>query len=402
VTIVNASARDHARPSSRLATGVQQSGARKIMDLANQIPDAIHLEIGEPDFTAAPHVVRAAVRAIRAGLTQYPPTSGLPALREGLAAKLERVNAITARPDDIVVTNGGGQGLFNALATILDAGDRIALPDPGWPNYLSMAALLGLRVSTYSLLPDNGHHPRPADIEELLRDGCKAVILNSPSNPLGTVTPREVVEAIVELATRYQAWIISDECYDQLYFGIPPTSPAAVDPDADVLSVFSFSKVHAMTGWRIGYVVGTPAVSGLLAKAQEPLVLGVSAPGQHAAIAAVTGPVAYQEHMLGQYRSRRDAVVARFRELGIDVAGPEGAFYLWLDIRDWLDGGDDTGFVLSLLEHEHVAITAGSSFGPSGKGFVRMSLAASQTQLVEATQRLARHLDHVRSAGGPR
>jgi aspartate aminotransferase len=387
---------DHARPSSRLATGVQQSGARKIMDLANRIPDAIHLEIGEPDFTAAPYVVEAAVRAIRAGLTQYPPTSGLPALQEGLADKLGRVNAITARPDDIIVTNGGGQGLFNALATLLDAGDRIALPDPGWPNYRSMAALLGLRVSTYSLPPETGHHPDPAQIEERLREGCKAIVLNSPSNPLGTVTPRGTVEAILALATRYQAWIVSDECYDQLYFDTPPTSPAAIDPDADVLSVFSFSKVHAMTGWRIGYVVGPPAVSGLLAKAQEPLVLGVSAPGQHAAIAAVTGPTTYQEHMVGEYRSRRDAVLARFRERGIDVGGPEGAFYLWLDIRD--APLDDTDFVLSLLEHEHVAITAGSSFGPSGRGFVRMSLAASQAQLVEATERLARHLDQVRSA----
>lgn len=400
MTTMNAEAREHARPSSRLATGVQQSGARQIMDLATRIPDAIHLEIGEPDFTAAPHVVEAAVRAIRAGLTQYPPTSGLPALREGLADKLARVNAITARPDDIIVTNGGGQGLFNALATILDEGDQIALPDPGWPNYRSMAALLGVRVSTYSLRPEDGHHPRPADIEELLRGGCKAVVLNSPSNPLGTVTPRATVESIVALAARYRAWIISDECYDQLYFGTPPTSPAAIDPAADVLSVFSFSKVHAMTGWRIGYVVGPPAVSGLLAKAQEPLVLGVSAPGQHAAIAAVTGPTAYQEHMIGQYRSRRDAVLARFRELGIEVSGPEGAFYLWLDIRE--ASPDDSGFVLSLLEHEQVAITAGSSFGSSGQGFVRMSLAASQTQLVEATQRVARHYHDVRSAGGAR
>jgi len=367
------------------------------MDLANRLPDAIHLEIGEPDFTAAPHVVEAATRSIREGLTRYPPTAGLPELRAAAAAKLARVNGIVVSPDDVVITNGGCQGLFNAFSALLDDGDRIALPDPGWPNYLSMATVLGLRVSSYSLLAENGYHPDPDQIEDLFAHGVRCVVLNSPANPLGTVTPREIVERIVELAARYGAWVVSDECYDEIYFGEAPVSPASIEPSSNVVSIFSMSKTHALTGWRIGYVTGPPTVVPVIAKAQEPLVLGVSAPGQYAALAALSGPTDYQEHMIASYRERRDAVVARFRELGREVAAPEGAFYLWLDIRDI--GVSDTDFVLSLLETEHVATTAGSSFGPSGAGYLRMSLAASMEDLVTATERTVRHLTTTSTGG---
>lgn len=379
-----------ATPSSRLLHGVRQSGARQIMDLASRIPDAIHLEIGEPDFTAAPHVVEAAEKAIRDGLTRYPPTAGVALLREAVTDKLRRINGIDVPADDVIISNGGCQALFNAFSVALDAGERVALPDPGWPNYRSMAAMLGLEVETYALRADRGYHPDPAEIAALLEQGVRCVVLCSPSNPLGTVTPSDIVAEIVALARAHGAWVISDECYDELYFGERPVSPASVDPDADVISVFSFSKTHAMTGWRIGYATGTPEAAALMAKAQEPLVLGVSAPGQYGALAAVTGGDAYQQHMLAQYRLRRDAVVTRFVENGHAVVPPEGAFYLWLDVSS--AGVPDTEVAMTLLETEHVAATAGSSFGPAGTGYLRMSLAASADDLVEASDRIVRHL----------
>lgn len=383
-------ARIRATPSSRLLHGVRQSGARQIMDLAARIPDAIHLEIGEPDFTAAPYVVEAAERAIRDGLTRYPPTAGIASLREAVTDKLRRVNGIDVPADDVIISNGGCQGLFNAFSVALDAGEKVALPDPGWPNYRSMAAMLGLEVVTYALRADRGHHPDPADIAALLEQGARCVVLCSPSNPLGTVTPAHVVAEIVALAKAHGAWIISDECYDELFFGDPPVSPASLDPEADVISVFSFSKTHAMTGWRVGYATGTPVAAALMAKAQEPLVLGVTAPGQYGALAALTGGDAYQQDMLAQYRSRRDAVATRFAENGHAVVPPEGAFYLWLDVSS--TGVPDTDVVMTLLESEHVAATAGSSFGPAGAGYLRMSLAASTAELVEASDRIVRHL----------
>ena len=377
--------------SARLRNGVRPSGARQIMDKAWGIPDAIHLEIGEPDFTAAPDVVEAAERAIRAGRTGYPPTAGLPDLREALTGKLRTVNGITASAQQVVVTNGGCQGLFNVLGVLLDVGDTVALPDPGWPNYRSMAGILGLEVRSYTLGPATSHLPDPGERELLAQQGCRAIVLNSPANPLGTVTPVEIVDAILEIARRYDMWVVSDECYDELYFDAVPSSPAARDPEGNVVSVFSFSKTHAMTGWRVGYVVAPDEVARHVALAQEPLVLGISAPGQYAAIQALEPEGArYVASMREEYRRRRDGVVEAFRQVGHEVQAPQGAFYLWLDIRD--TGLDDREFVLSLLDAEHVAITPGSSFGPTGTGFVRLSLAAGYDTLLDAVRRTAGHL----------
>ncbi|UOY02258.1 pyridoxal phosphate-dependent aminotransferase [Blastococcus sp. PRF04-17] len=377
--------------SGRVRNGVQPSGARQIMDRAWNIPDAIHLEIGEPDFTAAPDVVAAAERAIRDGRTGYPPTAGLPALREALTGKLMEVNGITAAPHQVVVTNGGCQGLFNVLGVLLDVGDPIALPNPGWPNYRSMAGILGLQVREYTLGPATHHLPDPEEIQRLAQQGCRAIVLNSPANPLGTVTPVELVDAVLDIARRYDMWVVSDECYDELYFDAVPSSPVARDPQGNVVTVFSFSKTHAMTGWRVGYVVAPDEVARHVALAQEPLVLGISAPGQYAAIQALA-PEGTQHvaAMRDEYRRRRDGVVEAFRQVGHAVQAPQGAFYLWLDIRD--TGLVDRDFVLSLLDTEHVAITPGSSFGPAGTGFVRLSLAAGYDTLMDAVRRTAGHL----------
>jgi aspartate/methionine/tyrosine aminotransferase len=373
-----------------MRASVTRSGAREMMDLAWAIPDAIHLEIGEPDFTAPAHVVDAAVAALRAGRTAYPPAAGLPELRDALAAKLAKVNGIRATAEDIVVTNGGCQGLFNALSVLLAPGQAVALPDPGWPNYRSMAELLCLEPRFYRLRPENQHLPDPAEVRDLLAGGCRVLMLNSPSNPLGTVTPAPVMADILDLAERYGAWIVSDECYDEIYAERPPVSPAALAPDAHVVSVFSFSKTHAMTGWRVGYVHAAHPVSERLATTQEPLVLGISTPAQYGAIAALTQGAGHVGAMREQYRQRALAVVGEFARHNRAVHAPLGAFYLWLDIRD--AGLDDRAFARRLLEREHVAITPGSSFGPSGAGFVRMSLAADQASLLQAVERIERQL----------
>jgi len=366
-----------------------------MLDLAWSIPDAIHLEIGEPDFAPPEHVLNAIQRAIAEGRGGYPPTAGLPELRERLVEKLARVNGITTTADAVVVSNGGCQGLFAVLSALLDEGDVVALPNPGWPNYRSMVGLLGAQVATYSLSAERGHVPDPAEIERVIAEGAKVVVLCNPSNPTGSVTPPEVVEELVEVARSSDAWLLSDECYDELYFGdAPPLSPASIAPDGPIVSVYSFSKSHAMTGWRIGYVAGPPSVAKLVEDAQEPLVMGVNAPGQYGAIAAL----ADDDHVVQMreaYRIRRDAVVGAFRERGYSPPTPEGAFYLWLDISDV--AGSDEDFVLSLLRDQHVALTAGSSFGDGGAGYIRLSLAAGKAALLTAVDRID---EQIRSGGG--
>lgn len=361
-----------------------------MMDLAWAIPDAIHLEIGEPDFTAPAHVVEAALAAIRDGRTKYPPSAGIPELRTALAVKLRAVNGIRANAEDIVVTNGGGQGLFNALSVLLAPGEAVALPDPGWPNYRSMAEVLYLEPRFYRLRSENAYQPDPDEIRAVLDAGCRTLILNSPSNPLGTVIPRNVIAEIVEIAAHYGAWIVSDECYDEIYCNAMPDSPAAVAPGADIVSVFSFSKTHAMTGWRVGYVHASQPTAILVATAQEPLVLGVNTAAQYGAIAAMTDSTDHVAAMRQQYQQRARAVVSAFAGHGRAVQAPLGAFYLWLDVRD--AGVPDREFAMQLLEQEHVAITPGSSFGAAGAGFVRISLAADLSSLLHAVDRIERQL----------
>lgn len=368
-----------------------------MMDLAWSIPDAIHLEIGEPDFSAPAHVVDAAIAAIRAGRMGYPPTAGLPELREALVEKLATVNAIDTSADEIVVSNGGCQGLFNAFSVVLDEGDIVAIPDPCWPNYRSMIGLNGGRCETYRLVPEDGYLPDVERIDQLGRAGCRAVVLNNPSNPLGTVMPATVIESIVKIARRHGMWVISDECYDELTFGSIPKSPASFDDSDHVVSVFSFSKTHAMTGWRLGYVVAPAGLAEPIARAQEPLVMGVNAAAQYAGVAAL----ADSKHvalMRDTYASRFDAVVTAFAAHGRAVRAPAGAFYLWMDIRD--AGIGDVEFIESLVQHEHVAGAPGSSFGSEGVGRIRFSLAAGEEVLLTAVDRIARHLDACR-AGGP-
>lgn len=380
-------------PSRRMRDGVQRSGARRMMDLAWSIPDAIHLEIGEPDFSAPDHVLDAAIAAMRDGKMGYPPTAGLPELRDRLVHKLASVNAITADIDQLTVTNGGCQGLFNVFSVILDEGDTVAIPDPGWPNYRSMVGLNGGRSEPYRLVADDGYRPDLARLDELGRNGCRAVVVCNPSNPLGTVMDTEVIASVVDVARRHGMWVVSDECYDELGFDAVPTSPASLPDTEHVISVFSFSKTHAMTGWRLGYVVAPPALAEPVARAQEPLVMGINAAAQYGGIAALDDTT-HVGMMRDVYARRCARVVDELRAAGRDVTAPAGAFYLWMDIRD--TGIEDRAFIESLLETEHVAGAPGSSFGREGVGRVRFSLAAADEVLLDASRRIVTHLERLR------
>jgi aspartate aminotransferase len=381
-------------PSRRMRDGVQRSGARRMMDLAWSIPDAIHLEIGEPDFRAPPHVIDAAIDAMQSGRMGYPPTAGFPELRERLVSKLARVNSIDTTTDLVTVTNGGCQGLYNVFSVLLDEGDTVAIPDPGWPNYRSMVGLNGGRCEPYRLVAHDAYRPDFEHLEQLGRQGCRAVVLNNPSNPLGTVMEPDVIAKVVDIARRHNMWVVSDECYDELGHDAIPLSPASLPDSEHVISVFSFSKTHAMTGWRLGYVVAPDSLSEPVARVQEPLVMGINAAAQFGGIAALEEST-HVEMMRGVYARRCTRIVNQFRAADIDVATPAGAFYLWMDIRG--TGIDDRAFIESLLQDEHVAGAPGSSFGAAGIGCVRFSLAAADDVLEEAAHRIIRHLNRVQS-----
>ena len=384
--------------ASSIASSMPVSRIREIMELAWADPEAVHLDVGEPNFPTPEHVVEAAHEAARTGLTRYAPNAGLPELREALADKVARRNGYVARAEQVVVTQGGIQALYLALRALLGPGDEVLLPDPAWPNYRMIAHLLGARVLSYPLVAGGGFLPRPEDLERLATPRTRAMLVNSPSNPLGTVVPRELMEGLLAFARRRGIWLVSDEVYDEVVFDGGFVSAGSLAGSGDrLVSIYSFSKVYAMTGWRVGYLVAPPDLARILTGMQEPIVSCVNTPAQMAALAAVTGPQGLVREMSDSYRARRDEVLGVLDDSGLASSRPSGAFYVWTDVSE--AGVPSMDLARSLIEREHVAVAPGSAFGELGEGYVRLSLASSREDLLEGTSRLVRF---VRSQGEAR
>ena len=365
------------------------SRIREVMELAWMDPEAIHLEVGEPDFPTPEHVIEAAHEAARAGHTRYAPNAGLPELREALADKVVRRNGYEARPDQVVVTQGGIQALYLVLHALLEPGDEVLLPDPAWPNFRMIAHLLEARVLPYPLVAAGNFLPRLEDLERLVTPRTRAILVNSPSNPLGTVLPGELVEKLLAFARRNNLWFISDEVYDEVVFDDVFVSAGSVaDPTDRLVSIYSFSKVYAMTGWRVGYLVAPPDMAKLLTGMQEPIISCVNTPAQMAALAALTGPQDIVRKMREAYRARRNELLEILDSCGLPSSQPSGAFYVWTDVSEASVPSMD--FARSLIESEHVAVAPGSAFGEVGEGYVRLSLASSREDLLDGASRLVR------------
>jgi aspartate/methionine/tyrosine aminotransferase len=356
------------------------------MDLALRLPDAVRLEIGDPDFPTPEHVVRAAARAALDGFTHYAPSSGLPTLRGLIAEKVADRNRFPCSPDQVVVTTGACGAVHASLLALLDPGDELLVPDPGWTTYVPMALAAGVRPVPYALDGARGFALDPDAVESCVGRRTRAIVVNSPSNPAGTVAARDALAAVVELARRRGLWLISDECYEELVFDGEHVSPAALGDADHVVSVFSFSKTYAMTGWRVGYAVARAEIAELLAKAQEPLVSSASTISQKAAEAALAGPQDAVAEMREAYRSRRDSALALLDGAGVPYVRPGGAFYLMVDVAG--SGRTSEAFALRLLREGRVAVVPGDAFGARGEGFVRISLAAHETALVTGLGRL--------------
>jgi len=369
------------------AAGMPSSGIREIMNAAWGRPEVIHLEVGQSDFATPAHIIAAAHEAALAGRTGYTPTAGIPELRAALAEKILARNGFSVDPAQVVLGNGGTQAIYATLAVLTEPGDGILLPDPAWPNFAMMAALLGLDVAHYSLTAAGGYVPNLNELERLITPGTRVLLLNSPSNPLGSVIDAERMKALLAFAVKHDLSVLSDECYDEITYESPAVSPATFDTDGRVATIYSFSKTYAMTGWRLGYVAASPAVAEVLAKAQEPLISCLNTPTQYAALAALQSAPGVVATMVASYRQRRDTVTGRLTARGIDAFRPAGAFYTWVDVSAC--GAGSREFALRLLSEEGVAVAPGSAFGAGGDGFVRISLAAREPDLEVGCDRLA-------------
>jgi len=374
---------------SPFAERMPRSGIRRVMDAAwASGRDVIGMHVGEPSFVPPPHVLDAAKRAYDQGDTHYVANAGVPALRAAIVDKLAEQNGIRVGADQVIVSAGGAEALHVAFSMTLEAGDEALIPDPGWPNYAMAVGLLQATPIGYGLRPENGFLPRVDELERMVTSRTKLLVVNSPSNPLGSVIPGEAMEELVRFAERHGIWLLSDECYDALTYGVEHVSPARFDRHGVVLSAFSFSKTYAMTGVRVGYLVCPPEVAPVAAKLQEPMIACVNAPAQAAAIAALRGPQDAVAQMRDAYARRRELAMRLLDENGIGYLEPHGAFYIWVDVRELAPEPVDD-WALRLLDEKGVAVAPGTAFGAGGEGWVRLSLAASDDDIREGIARIS-------------
>ena len=378
------------RPSQPIAA-MPRSGIREVMEMANAIDGAIRLETGEPNFNTPPHVCEAAAKAAFDGFTKYTANAGIGPLREALAVKVAERNGIDATAEQVVVTSGAVAGIYSSMVSLVDPGAEMLLGDPSWPNYAQMMQLLKITPVHFPLRAENGLVPQAADVEPLITERTRAIMLNSPGNPTGAVTDAAALADLMELARRHDLLVFADEVYDEIVFDEPYVPAAPLDTDGRVITFFSFSKTYAMTGWRVGYLVVPPGVSPLIVRAQEPITSCVNAPAQMGALAAVTGPQDCVAEMRDAYRHRRDLVTEFLTGRDIPHVRPRGAFYLMIDVSR--SGRSGMDFALRLLKEKQVAAVPGDTFGPGSGRFVRVSLATAPDLLIEGVTRLADAVD---------
>ena len=379
-------------PAAR-AAALRRSEIRVLFDAASRIGgDVIRLEVGEPSFTTPAHVIDAAARAAHEGHTGYGPNGGLASLRELLADKLRRVNGIEASTDEIVVTPGAMNALYSIYVALLEPGDEVLLPTPGFPNMDETVAVLGGRPVFYRLAADEGFLPDIETLEALVTERTKVLFVNTPANPTGAVYGASLMGDLVDFASRHDLWLLCDEVYDEMVLSddCVHTAAAPLDSDGRVITVCSFSKVYAMTGWRVGYVAAPAEMADLLRKLQEPLVSCPSTISQKAAEAALTGPRHPYDQMLAAYRRRRSVALDTAASTGVRAVASDGTLYMLLDVS--ASGVDDLDFALRLLESHSVSVAPGSVFGPAGRGWARISLAAEEEAIAEGLRRLAKAL----------
>jgi len=362
--------------------------------------DVIALTIGEPDFATPGHAIEAAHQAALAGKTKYPPQDGTAALKEAVQRKFKRERGLDFALDEICVSNGGKQAIFNAFTATLNDGDEVVIPTPCWAAYGLMAKLIGGEPVEVACPQNNGFKLRPEDLDAAITPKTKWLVLNFPNNPTGAACTRAELEAIAAVMRKHpHVWVMADDMYEHLiYDGFEFNTLAQVAPDLRdrILTVSGVSKTYAMTGWRIGFSAGPRDLIKAMVAVQGHVAAGVSSIGQAAAVAALDGPQEIVAEMREIYRRRRDLCVDALNKMpGVSCHRPEGAFYVFPNIAGCLGktsaGGrkinTDADFAEALLDEGHVALVQGSSFGMSP--YVRISYATDDASLVRAMERMA-------------
>ena len=378
-----------ARKMANLGTETAFEVLAKAKALEAQGHEMIHLEIGEPDFETPQNIKEAGIKAIQDGYTHYNASAGLLETREAFARYITNDRGVEVTPDQIVVTPGAKPIIFFTALALLDPGDEVIYPNPGFPIYESMINFLGAKAVPMPLEEEHGFAVTPEKLDELVTDKTKLVIINSPQNPTGGVLPDAVLDRLAELAVERDFIVLADEIYSKIVydgaFASVYTRPGM--PERTVI-LDGHSKTYAMTGWRLGYGVFPPFLAEKVAKLQTNSNSCTATFTQIAGIEALTGPQDEPEKMVEEFRARRDLIVDGLNELpGFRCHKPAGAFYVFPNIEG--TGKTSKEMETFLLHEAGVAALAGTSFGKYGEGYIRFSYANSQENIKRALQKIA-------------
>lgn len=374
---------------SATAVSAKPSGIRIIAGLTVGMDDVLHMEIGEPLFSTPNHIVEAACKAMHDGWTKYLPNAGIQPLRKALSDQFNADYGLSTTSDNVVVTIGGVEAVYNSVRTICDVGDEIILPEPIWPNGEMIAHICNLGIKRYKLDIENGGLPDFDELKSLVTQKTKAIYINSPSNPMGTVFPAETIRKVVEFARKHDIYVISDEVYHKLVYGAHKHVSAKVfDTDDRVVVIGAMSKTYAMTGWRCGYAIGNKELISVMIKLQESCVTSVPGFVQWGAYAAITGPQDIIDTMREAYSKNRAIAKKILEDYGISHLDPAGAFYIWINA----ECTDSYQFAKDLLYDKKVALAPGEAFGESCSSYVRVSLASPYEVVKEGVKRLSEYI----------
>ena len=375
--------------SQKVAT-LPPSGIRKFFDLLACMEDVISLGIGEPDFVTPWHIREAGIYSLEKGYTMYTSNAGMPELRQELASYLERHYDVSYHPEDeILVTAGSSEGLDLVLRAIINPGDEVIIPNPCYVAYPADIILAGGVPIAVHTNEENNFVAQGADIEARVTKRTKAILIGYPANPTGAIMPRKEAHAIAELAKKHDLLVISDEIYARLVYGAEHVCfPSLPGMKKRTILISGFSKSHAMTGWRIGYVAADRRFIQALTKIHQYTLLCAPVMTQMATIEAIRNGESDVENMVQEYNTRRRFMVKKLNEIGLSCFEPKGAFFAFPSIK--ATGMNSEEFAEKLLLEEKVAVVPGIAFGSSGEGFVRCCYATSLPNIEEALRRMGR------------
>ncbi|MBN1875144.1 MAG: aminotransferase class I/II-fold pyridoxal phosphate-dependent enzyme [Anaerolineae bacterium] len=376
--------------ASQRVQAIAPSPIRRFFDIAATMTDVISLGIGEPDFNTPAPIVEAGIAALRCGETHYTSNSGLIELRRAIATHMDTLYKQTYNPaSEILVTVGVSEALYLAMAALLDDGDEIIIPEPCFVAYAPIARLTGATPVMVPTSMEEHFQITAAAIEAAITTHTRVLFVASPNNPTGTVLDRQRLNEIATVAKKHNLIVISDEIYDRLVYDVTHTCFASLPGMYERTIVLQgFSKAYAMTGWRIGYMVGPGALIGEMRKVHQYLLMTASTMSQWAAVKAFEIGEPFVQEMVMEYNRRRQLIVNGLNTMGLTCVEPHGAFYAFPNIQS--TGMDDNTFAEQLLQEEKVAVIPGQGFGDSGRGFVRMSYATAYEKIEMALEHIAR------------